>query len=398
MAIAPTGRRQDHQFATAFALPQTIIQPRLGRSNAVASFTSRNGFKWSSRKPVHVGIQPSHRQRVITTCRTNVPELVGETFSEQVPDGNASPSLTRISRSLWKFSRPHTIYGTFISVLSVSILGILTYALPLQQAVLYFATAIIPALLLNIYIVGLNQLYDISIDRVNKPYLPLASGAMTYRDAQCVIAVCLISGLAFCLSPIATNALRVVLLGSVALGTMYSMPPVRLKRFALLASMAILTVRGLLVNIGFFLHAIAASPVVIPLGGWILPPVVSFASVFFTLFGIVIALLKDVPDIKGDRLFGIRTFSVRMGAASIFQFCVALLVFMFLSAGAFYFSVAPGRFGRVTSMVLHAAVAAGLAWRARSVDVLDVDQVTQFYMLSWKAFYAEYLLLPLALL
>ena len=38
-------------------------------------------------------------------------------------------------------------------------------------------TAVSPALLANVYIVGLNQLSDIEIDRVNKPELPLASGA-----------------------------------------------------------------------------------------------------------------------------------------------------------------------------------------------------------------------------
>jgi homogentisate phytyltransferase/homogentisate geranylgeranyltransferase len=36
--------------------------------------------------------------------------------------------------------------------------------------------ALIPALCMNVYIVGLNQIYDIEIDKVNKPYLPLASG------------------------------------------------------------------------------------------------------------------------------------------------------------------------------------------------------------------------------
>ena len=31
---------------------------------------------------------------------------------------------------------------------------------------------------------------------------------------------------------------------------------------------------------------------------------------FFTIFGTVIALVKDVPDVPGDRQFGIRSFSV----------------------------------------------------------------------------------------
>ncbi|XP_020976068.1 aromatic prenyltransferase PT2, chloroplastic-like isoform X5 [Arachis ipaensis] len=35
--------------------------------------------------------------------------------------------------------------------------------------------AMVAALFMNIYIVGLNQLSDIEIDKINKPYLPLAS-------------------------------------------------------------------------------------------------------------------------------------------------------------------------------------------------------------------------------
>lgn len=45
-----------------------------------------------------------------------------------------------------------------------------------MQAVMSLMQALIPALLMNICIVGLNQIFDVPIDRVNKPYLPLASG------------------------------------------------------------------------------------------------------------------------------------------------------------------------------------------------------------------------------
>lgn len=44
--------------------------------------------------------------------------------------------------------------------------------------------ALVPALLMNIAIVGLNQLTDVEIDRVNKPYLPLASGELTMQQVK----------------------------------------------------------------------------------------------------------------------------------------------------------------------------------------------------------------------
>jgi homogentisate solanesyltransferase len=40
------------------------------------------------------------------------------------------------------------------------------------------------ALLLgNAFIVGINQIYDDDIDKLNKPFLPVASGEMTKRFA-----------------------------------------------------------------------------------------------------------------------------------------------------------------------------------------------------------------------
>ena len=32
------------------------------------------------------------------------------------------------------------------------------------------------AVLINIYVTGLNQVFDVDIDKINKPYLPIAAG------------------------------------------------------------------------------------------------------------------------------------------------------------------------------------------------------------------------------
>ena len=40
---------------------------------------------------------------------------------------------------------------------------------------------------MNIYIVGLNQISDIAIDKVNKPYLPLASGEYSIGAAVAIV-------------------------------------------------------------------------------------------------------------------------------------------------------------------------------------------------------------------
>lgn len=88
---------------------------------------------------------------------------------------------------LYRFTRPHTMLGTFVSIVSVSIMAMQSFTWT-AAAVSGLLQALIPALLMNVAIVGINQLYDVDIDKVNKPYLPLASGELTMQ--QGVLAVC----------------------------------------------------------------------------------------------------------------------------------------------------------------------------------------------------------------
>ena len=145
---------------------------------------------------------------------------------------------------LWRFTRPHTLIGSALCVPAL-----LAFAAPpgtLLSAPLGYGLlwALVPSLLINLYITGLNQLYDIELDRVNKPTLPLAAGDMSPVVGAAVVLSSLVSGLAlgwvhprYC-----TDALRATLIGSALLGTAYSAPPLRLKRFPLLAGLCIMGV------------------------------------------------------------------------------------------------------------------------------------------------------------
>lgn len=404
-------------MALAFSAVATPL--RLGRSNSPSPSTCRTAPAVAFRGSFVSVCRAKRAKRRVIGCPLvlsaagNDPASTSPTPSApSVPvlpdDGRGEERVERIWQSLWQFCRPHTVYGTVLSIMSMTAVAYLRTAAtsPLHRSafVVPLLTALIPALFLNVYIVGLNQYYDVAIDKVNKPQLPLASGALSERDARVIILTSLVAGLSFCFLkfPLCTAPLAVALVGSAALGTLYSAPPFRLKRFALLASISILTVRGLLVNLCFFVHAVVASSAQLTASSWMiagvpLPSVIVFATAFFTAFGIVIALLKDVPDIQGDRLFGIRTFSVRVGAAAVFRTCVTTLVAMFLCAALFYFFVATNGFtARCVSLVLHAGMALFLWWRSRKVDPSCRASVTDYYMLSWKAFYAEYLFLPFA--
>jgi homogentisate phytyltransferase/homogentisate geranylgeranyltransferase len=117
----------------------------------------------------------------------------------------------------------------------------------------------------------------------------------------------------------------------------------RWKQFPLLAAMCIFSVRGVIVQIGFHEHMRMALPhrcvwapfqhlmprvsqvckistvavacrSVLP---WSESTTTVFAVCFFTMYGVAIALFKDVPDILGDEQAGVRTAAVVLGARRV---------------------------------------------------------------------------------
>ena len=133
--------------------------------------------------------------------------------------------------------------GTLVSVCSVSALAVGPGQLgpPAARA---FAHALSSALLMNVCIVGINQLYDIEIDRVNKPYLPLAAGDFSPAVGAAIVVATGAAALAIGAAS-GSPPLLATLGGSLLLGLAYStdLPLLRWKRSPLLAAACILAVR-----------------------------------------------------------------------------------------------------------------------------------------------------------
>jgi len=333
---------------------------------------------------------------------------------------------------MWSFTRPHTLIGSALSIPALHI-----FAAPAGSAVvqsshlLPLLFAWIPSLLINIYIVGLNQLTDVSIDRINKPELPLASGALKQWQGWVICLASLVLGLggAFALraSPHCSMPLLQTLVLSALIGTAYSLEPIRLKRFPTAAALCILTVRGTIINVGFMAHSLATcfgggeSLVGNMVGGlWALPFSnfkCGMATLYFAVFGAVIALMKDIPDIVGDKAHNIKSFTVRLGATRVFAASTTLLCSLLAVAGGGILGTAwLGHWGALVSggsgvvqivtaptafttaartAVGLAALAAAIDTRGRSKQVTPSIQgeVYGFYMHIWKLFYASYLAL-----
>jgi len=122
-------------------------------------------------------------------------------------------------------------------------------------------------------------------------------------------------------------------------------------------------------------------------------PVV-FATAFMFVFSIVIALFKDIPDVSGDRHAGVRTLSVRLGQKHVFWICIGLLELAY-GVAVIVSLCSPVAWSRAAAAAAHSVVGALVWWRAKNTDISDSRSIYACYMDVWKAFYAEYLLLPL---
>ena len=203
---------------------------------------------------------------------------------------------------LWRFSRPHTVIGTALSIVGLyAIAAAGPGAAPGRGDLL---ATLVAGLAVNIAIVGINQITDVEIDRVNKPFLPIAAGDLSPAAGEGDRRGLPVVPLALALTQGAVETAAVA--AGLAVGALYSLPPFRLKRFPVAASLCISGVRSLVVNLGVYWH----------FAGQIDPPV--WALCLFVLpFSLAIAVLKDVPDIEGDRRFSIRTFTVRLGRSGV---------------------------------------------------------------------------------
>jgi 4-hydroxybenzoate polyprenyltransferase len=98
---------------------------------------------------------------------------------------------------------------------------------------------------------ALNQIYDLEIDRVNKPARPLPSGKVSIADAWTFTAITYGTALvlAWLVAPQARHECFWIVVAAVICTFLYSMPPFRTKRLGLWANVTIAIPRGMLLKV-----------------------------------------------------------------------------------------------------------------------------------------------------
>jgi len=296
-------------------------------------------------------------------------------------------------KTLWAFTRPHTIIGSFISicalyVLSMTWLNESNWAEAIGSNWQLLIVTLICSLACNLYITGLNQVSDIEIDHINKPWLPIAAGKLTPLQGKWIVSM---AGLIALVTAAMSNYVLFILIAVImAIGTAYSLPPFRLKQHHILAAICILLVRGLLVNIFMPVHFIYAES-----GNLTLPPDVWPLAFFVVGFSLAIAWFKDIPDTEGDKAFSINTLAVKITPKRAFQLGVAAVALSFtgmvLLALILRLQVNPLVFYAGNALLL-----LGFLSGASKVRLSNAANIKRYYLGFWGFFFAAYILYALA--
>lgn len=151
---------------------------------------------------------------------------------------------------------------------------------------------------------ALNQIYDLDIDRINKPNRPLPSGRLSIRAAWIftVIAYVLTLVLAWAVAPGGRHECFWIVLIAVVATLIYSMPPLRTKQRGMWANITIAIPRGVLLKVAGW----SAVKTVVGLEPW-------FIGSIFGLFLLGASTTKDFADMEGDARGGCRTLPIIYG-------------------------------------------------------------------------------------
>lgn len=239
--------------------------------------------------------------------------------------------MTASRASVWiEFSRPFTLVAPALGFASGAVTA--AGAAPREPwsaaLVVYPLIGLTMAAVLNAASNALNQLYDLEIDRINKPRRPLPSGRLSTRDAWAftVAAYVLAWILAWYVEPGGRHECFWIVVVATAITILYSVPPFRTKRLGIWANVTIAIPRGVLLKVAGW----SAVKTIYGLEPW-------FIGAIFGLFLLGASTTKDFADMEGDARGGCRTLPIVYGVTrAAWMISPAFVVpFLMISAGTF---------------------------------------------------------------
>jgi 4-hydroxybenzoate polyprenyltransferase len=206
----------------------------------------------------------------------------------------------------FELARPFTLVAPALGFFSgaVTAIGAVPYEPWSPRLLLYPLIGSLMAAVLNAGNNTLNQIYDLEIDRVNKPKRPLPSGRLFVREAWTLtwITYALAMVLAWFVAPDGRHECFWIVVVAVVCTFMYSMPPLRTKRRGIWANITIAIPRGVLLKVAGW----SSVKTIVGLEPW-------YIGAIFGLFLLGATTTKDFADMDGDRRGGCRTLPIQYG-------------------------------------------------------------------------------------
>lgn len=181
---------------------------------------------------------------------------------------------------------------------------------------------------------ALNDLFDVDVDRINRPNRPLVSGRLSAGQAKYFYIACTLGGLV--ISAVVNLPTFLIAVAASALVFLYSY---KLKRTIFIGNFVVALVTGLAFIYGG--AAVRNFYDVYP------------AAVFAFLANLIREIIKDAEDVKGDGEAGVRTIATRYGTRVSTGISIALTaVLLFVAWGAFQTGILPVQFLAVCGLTV----------------------------------------------
>ena len=214
---------------------------------------------------------------------------------------------TESGAALWfEFSRPFTLVAPALGFASgaVTAAGAAPREIWSPDLVLYPLIGLTMAAVLNAASNAINQIYDLEIDRVNKPKRPLPSGRLSMSGAWwfTLVTYAIALVLAWFVQPGGRHECFWIVLIATIITFLYSVPPARTKRLGIWANVTIAIPRGVLLKVAGW----SAVKTVMASEPW-------YIGAIFGLFLVGAATTKDFSDMEGDARGGCKTLPIIYG-------------------------------------------------------------------------------------
>jgi 4-hydroxybenzoate polyprenyltransferase len=233
------------------------------------------------------------------------------------------------ARLFGELSRPFTLVAPALGFVSggITAMGAVPAEPWSSQLFVYPLIGALMAAVLNAASNALNQIYDLEIDRVNKPGRALPSGRLSLREAWTFtwIAYAVAWALAWLVAPDGRHECFWLVVVATLMTFAYSAPPLRTKRLGIWANVTIAIPRGVLLKVAGW----SSVKTIVGVEPW-------YIGAIFGLFLLGASTTKDFADMEGDARGGCRTLPIQYGVArAAWMIAPSFVVpFLLIPAGA----------------------------------------------------------------